>query len=246
MIEIRYGKQRELADLAGKSVADVREQYSSTFGIPERVRAILNGEPVRKELEDRMMLNDEDALSFEVKSRIKRPAVMLTAFLVTLAISGGVFAYTYTTATATISIGAVTSDFATVSVNSSYSPPTVFGKFTGIWPTGYLYDIVPADGYTGDLVITVYIANTGNLVRYYQHVNMLMEFQDSTGTKMDDQQSAKLLTLQNAEAEFYWSSGNGTSPYYIKMTGGGFRLYRWKTLTGGSVTPIIYCEVTQR
>ncbi len=245
MIEVRYGDYREGADIAGRSIAEVREQYKEELDIPDKAKAILNGQPVRKEMELRMELTDGDKLSFEVK-RANRTQVLVLAVLLALAVSGGVFAYTWTTATATISIVAPASDFADVTANGSYSAPTVFGKFTGIWPTGHVFEIVPDPSYTGDLVIKVYIANTGNLIRYYHHLNMLLDYQDSTNTTMPDQAEAQLLTLQNAEVQFYWSSGNGTPPYHIEVTGGGFRLHHWKTLTGGSVSPILYCEITQR
>lgn len=172
---------------------------------------------------------------------------LIISIVAVLAITSGVFAFTYTTATTTIGVTAIESDFAEVTANlTSYSAPTVFGKYAGTWPTGTLFDIVPDPNYTGDLVIHVYLVNTGELVRYYHHLNMALEFQDSTNTTVDDQGTVQILNLQNADVTFEWSSGNGTSPYYVKLTGGGYRLHRWKTLTGGSVQPQLWCEVTQR
>lgn len=246
MIGIRYGEHYEMADLVGRTVAEAREQYKLELDIPDGAEAYLNGKRVKQVQESKMILSDNDTLLFEVKSRKKGPVLILAAFLLALAVTGGLFAYTWTTATATISVNMVQSDFANVTANATYSPPDAFGKFTGIWPTGTLYDIVPASGYTGDLVIKVYLANAGNLIRYYHHLNMLLDFKDSLGATVHEQVISQLLTLQNAEVEFYWYSGNGTAPYYVEVTGGGFRLHQWKTLGGGSVTPIVYCEVTQR
>ena len=39
MVEIRYGEHYEMADLAGKSVAQAREQYKQEFDIPDKAKA---------------------------------------------------------------------------------------------------------------------------------------------------------------------------------------------------------------
>jgi len=171
---------------------------------------------------------------------------LIIAIVAALAITSGVFAFTYTTATTTIGVTAVESDFAEVSANlTGYSAPQVFGKYSGTWPTGTMFDIAPASGYNGDLVIQVYLVNSGDLVPYYQHLNMKLEFKDSADVIADDQGIAQVLNLQNAAVTFDWSSGNGTKPYYVKLTGGGYRLHKWKTVTG-SYQPQLWCEVTQR
>jgi hypothetical protein len=90
------------------------------------------------------------------------------------------------------------------------------------------------------------MVNTGELVRQYQHVNMTLEFQDSTDNIVDEQGTAQVLNLQNAQVLFTWDYEAGTSPYKIVLTGGGYRLHPFKSLTGGSYQPQIWCEVTQR
>lgn len=173
--------------------------------------------------------------------------LLIIAIVAVLAITSGVFAFTYTTATTTIGVTVVESDFAEVTANlTGYSAPQVFGKYAGTWPTGTLFDIVPAlPDYTGDLVIQVYLVNSGDLVPYYQHLNMVLEFQDTDNITADDQGIAQVLNLQNAAVTFDWSSGNGTSPFYVKLTGGGYRLHKWKTVTG-DYQPQLWCEITQR
>lgn len=171
---------------------------------------------------------------------------LIIAIVAALAITSSVFAFTYTTATTTIGVTAIESDFAEVTANlTGYSAPTVFGKYAGTWPTGTLFDIAPDSSYTGDLVIQVYLVNTGDLIPYYQHLNMKLEYQDSGSAIVDDQGIPQVLNLQNAAVTFDWSSGNGTSPYYVKLTGGGYRLHKWKTVTG-DYQPQLWCEVTQR
>jgi hypothetical protein len=171
---------------------------------------------------------------------------LIIALIALLAVTGGMFAYTFTTATATIGVVAPTSDFAQITGNTSFTAPTVFGKFTGTWPTGKLFTITPNASYTGDLVISVYMVNTGELVRQYQHLNMSLQFIDNTGAPADEQGITQVLSLQNAQVLFTWTSGNGTSPFAVKLVGGGYRLHPFKTLTGGSYQPQVWCEVTQR
>jgi len=172
--------------------------------------------------------------------------ILLIALVALLVVTGGMFAYTFTTATATIGVSAPTSDFANITAGSSITAPTVFGKFTGTWPSSTIFDITPTENYTGDLVVTVYMVNTGQLVRQYQHVNMMLEFQDSTNSTVDEQGITQVLNLQNAQVMFTWDYDAGISPYKIVLTGGGYRLHPFKSLTGGSYQPQIWCEITQR
>jgi len=172
--------------------------------------------------------------------------LLLIALVALLVVTGGMFAYTFTTATATIGVTAPTSDFANVTAGGSISAPSVFGKFTGTWPSSTLFDITPAENYTGDLVLKVYLVNTGQLIRQYHHINMTLEFQDSTNTMSDEQGEIQVLNMQNAEVLFTWENGAGASPYKVVLTGGGFRLHPFKSLTGGSYQPQIWCEITQR
>ena len=172
--------------------------------------------------------------------------LLIIGLVVLLVVTGGMFGYTYTTATATVAVTAPESDFAEITAGEGPTAPTVFGKFTGTWPAGTLFTIAPHADYTGDLVIKIYFVNTGQLIRYYHHLNMALELQDSTGTKIDEQQAIQVLNLQNALVEFMWENGTGTGPYKVELTGGSFKLHAFKTLTGGSYSPQIWAEITQR
>jgi len=59
MVEIRYGENYQTAELAGKSIAQVREQYKLTFEIPDEAKVILNRRYVKKKLEPETILKDE-------------------------------------------------------------------------------------------------------------------------------------------------------------------------------------------
>lgn len=173
--------------------------------------------------------------------------ILLIALVALVVVTGGMFAYTFTTATATIGVTAPTSDFANITANSSITAPTVFGKFTGTWPSSPMFTITPDPNYPGDLVITVSLVNAGELIRQYRHLNMTLEFTDNTSNRVDEQLEIQVLNLQNAQVMFTWNGTTGSGPpYTVDLTGGGFRLHPFKTLTDGSYQPQIWCEVTQR
>ncbi len=248
MVEIRYGEYSERNDLAGKSVAEAREQYKSEFEIPGRAQAVLNNEPLKKEAEDSIMLGDDDELSFE-KGRRSRKPMFVTALLLALGISGGMFAYTWTTATVTIGLTTATSDFANVTSNLSgsvtYQP---FGKQRGNIPAGNLFDVTPATGYSGDLEVTVYLANPDELTQNYRVWTMRVDLQNGSGTRVDAQGISQLLTIDNGRVSFYWPSSNytGGTPYYIECAGGSYVGLPWGG-SGWSSTygPLLFAEVTQ-
>lgn len=172
---------------------------------------------------------------------------LIIGLVTVLLVSGGTFASTFTSATATISVGAPTADFAEVTAeNLTALAPTVFGNYTGTWLSGTLFTITPDASYTGDLVIRAYLVNTGELQRYYEHINMTLEFWDSANTTADEEGITQVLNLQNSEVLFEWENATGTSPYKVALTGGGYRLHPWRTLSGGSVQPQLWCEIIQR
>lgn len=255
MVEIRYGDHYEQAELASKSVAKARERYQEEFGIPDRARAILNGKLVKKDMEPRTMLSDNDELSFEAMAKSGRGLVLVAALALAIAITGGVFAYTYTTASATIT-GVADSDFAAIEPSSpavSFST-NVFGKFRGDLPEGYLFDITPDTDYTGDLTVDVYLTNVDELTLAYKHINLKLELWDSATTPVNINASAtghtfELLTLDNGVVHFDLAYDTGTTPYKVKIAGGGFRTHGRSPLdwtSGFSASPLLFCEVVQR
>lgn len=171
--------------------------------------------------------------------------ILIIALVALLVVTGGMFAYTFTTATATIGVTAPTSDFATITAGN-VTAPTVFGKFTGTWPPSDIYTITPDAAYTGDLVISVYLVNAGELIRQYQHLNMKLEFLDSANATADEQAEVQVINLQNSQVLFTWAYNAGDSPYKIRLSGGSFRIHPFKSLTGGSYQPQLWAEITQR
>jgi len=166
---------------------------------------------------------------------------------VVLIVSAGIFAYTQPIASAKISVSAPASDFANItSADLTGLAPTVFGKYTGTWLAGKLFTVTPGTEYSGDLVMRVYLVNSGALARYYEFINMTVAFWDSTDAFADEQGIAQLLTIRNSEVLFRWVNGTGTGPYKIQLTGGSYSMYPWKPLSGGSVQPQRYCEIFER
>ncbi len=171
---------------------------------------------------------------------------LILGLIALLAVTGGMFAYTFTTATATIAVVAPTSDFAEVTAaNVTGLAPNVFGKFGGTWPSGTLYNIAPDPEYNGDLVIQAYLVNAGELLQWYQHLNMTLEFWDTDNSTADKQGIIQVLNLQNSRVEFLWTTRT-TANYTIELTGGGYRLHPYKNLVGVSVQPQLWLEITQR
>ena len=71
MVEIRYGDQYEVSDLAGQTVCEARELFKTDLGIPNKAQARLNGSKVKPSAELDTVLNDDDKLNFAVsKSRV--------------------------------------------------------------------------------------------------------------------------------------------------------------------------------
>jgi methyl-accepting chemotaxis protein len=100
MVEIRYREQYGIANLAGQTVSEAREQFKTEFGIPDKARAKLNSSKVKTSAEFDTVLNDDDKLTFSI-SRGKG-AYLIGALLLALAANGGVFAFGFFNASTTL------------------------------------------------------------------------------------------------------------------------------------------------
>ena len=173
--------------------------------------------------------------------------IFIIVIAVVLLITGGAYASTFTAATATVGVTLIDTDFVTATAaNLTDLVPTVYGDYTGTWSSGTLFTVNPHASYTGDLLIRAYLTNTGELTRYYEHLNMTLRFWSSDNTTADEQGISQVLSIDNSEASFSWANGTGTGPYKVELLGGGFRLHPWKTVSGGSIQPQVWLEITQR
>ena len=257
MVEIRYGDQYEVTDLAGQTVSEAREHFKSEFGIPDKARAKLNGSKVKTSTELDTVLNDDDKLTFAV-SRGKG-VYLIGALLLALACTGGVFAFGFVNATTTLDATAFTQNFADVYVGADASSITWagHGKFKGtITGPQDLFVIDPDNSYTGDLVVTVTLGNADELVSVYRILALKLEMVDpaSANASIDINEDGTanattdwvMLTLNNAEVSMFppGTTDNMTvrvkSGFYIShvIPHGGH--------TAGYEDPDLFCEVAQR
>jgi hypothetical protein len=245
MVNVIYGEHSRQIELAGRTVADVREMFESEFDLSDRAQANLNGRWLKRKLEAETELCSEDELYFEEKSR--RPMVLLGAFLLVLAITGGMFAYTQTTQLATITVGGGGTDFVTLTANATPNY-TVLGNFRGTIPTAIMFDVTRDSNYTGDLVVDVYLNNPDDLETDYKSWMMRVQLTDAAGNPVDTQAKTEIISLDKPFATFEidvgvnMTSGTGYSAY-IECDGGSY-----KTFGHGWITPEqpqIYANVVQ-
>jgi len=117
---------------------------------------------------------------------------------------------------------------------------------SGNVPIGNLFEVTPHADYTGDLAVKVYLANTGNLAKAYQSLNMELYLEGSV--EAGETPDYQLLTLNNGVATFTILDG-GSDNHTLSVTGGDYYLVSdnisaWEA--GWTVTPELYCEATQR
>ena len=254
MIEIKYKDNLEVADAAGRTVADIRGLYKKEFRIEDKTTAFINGKKVTPDLESSAILKNRDTLVFK-KSGGHTLAYLVGALVLAMAITGGVFAYGFMNASTTITATAVNSDFATVTANTSSLPSwTARGMQKNQTGSGTLFDIsTSTSGYTGDLVATITIANAGDLAKVYRNLSMVIEVRDSSNNYVDingdglkNSDDCVLLTLNNATVTLPITQ-SGAGVYTVKLRSGYYicntEMPSW---TSSSGTPALYCEIAQK
>ncbi len=253
MVEIRYTDNYEVVDLAGCTVGEAREQFKAEFGIPGKAKARLNGRPVKGKLEDETALADDDKLTFADPKG--RGAILVGALMLALAITGGVFAYGYTTDSTSLTVTAAGADFAAVSANTSDLPTwTTFGFFKGsISGPKPIFDIdTNASNYSGDMVVTISIANADELVSVYRVLVLKIQAIDGVGAKVDinddatvDGKDFALLTLGNGSVDLFM--GGAADNYTVRVASGFYVSHIWgQGWNSGDEIPLLFAEVAQR
>lgn len=243
MVEIRYGEQYEIVDIAGQTVSEARNQFKEEFGIPDKAKAKLNGSKVKPGAELDTVLNDDDKLAFAV-SRSRVP-LLIGALLLALAVTGGVFAFGFLNANVTLS-ATTHSDFATVTANTDGVSFHVWGLYKGmIFADKDLFYIQRNPDWTGDLVTTVTLGNVGDLAKYYRAFGLTLVMIDTdTGLPIDLGLSADdvvLLSLDYPSVNMFTS---GTTNMTVRVKT-GFYVAQHFFPTGGDPSPQIFCDVTQ-
>jgi len=172
---------------------------------------------------------------------------LATALLLALAVTGGLFAYAYTTQTTALSVTGAAADFASVTVNNTVGNFTIFGSYRGRIPQGNLFNVTPAANYPGDLEVSVYLDNIDQLSYKYGLLLMRIRFVDSGNSTVDVDGIQKPLTLSNGVVSFTATGLTANTTYYIQTTGGVYRAFPWAYIgtSGGTYAPSITADVLQ-
>jgi hypothetical protein len=179
----------------------------------------------------------------QVKAKSRKGLVLLAALLITILVTGGLFAYTSLITSTSIAVAAATSDYASITLDAA--PPAGYklvGSRVGSIGSGKLFDIDRSADFTGDLEIQVYLTNIDELVKDYSFWMVRVEVQDADGDKVDANLATLLLSLQNPIASFPVKDWEATR--YVVVTGGSYRALPFSMgITGND--PLILAQVVQ-
>jgi len=255
MVEIKYGDNYENTELAGRTISEARKLFSGELGIPGKANAKLNGKKIKGNLETDTYLCDEDRLTFaEPKGK---GLFLVAAMLMALAATGGVFAFGWVNATTQLGASVVEEDFASVSENTEgtfgWSGYGFFKGQTNTTPQPIFNIDTVASGYTGDLVVTVSIANAGELTKVYRVLGLQLQMVYPNGGIVDingdsdnnEATDVALLTLRNGSVDMFYG---GTANVCTVKVKSGFFITNIKGQGWGAYSddPVLYCEVAQR
>ena len=178
------------------------------------------------------------------KSMLKR--YLVTALMLALAVTGGTFAYAYTSATTSLTVSDASVDFAEISANMTVPNYNLFGSYRGGIQAGNLFNVTPSSGYPGDIEVSVYLSNIDQLSTTYGLFLLRVEFVDENGDPMDVEGITKSLSLNNGVVNFAADNLTAGTMYYIKTTDGVYRTFPWAYLNGkNQYAPQLYAEVGQ-
>ena len=250
MVELRYGSQYEVADLAGRNLAEVRQWYVRVLDIPESAIIKLNGKAVQRKDEPDITLKDSDELRFVKKSR--RLPIFIMAILLALGATAVPFAFAQTTATISANVTAK-NDFVTVEVASPAPTWNVWGTYKASTGSGELFKVTPGTDFTGDLVCSVIMANVDELIETYRMLVMTISIYEDDGSGSNADTGAQIgsteyLTLSKGEIDILMEDLSGKkSPFWVYLDGGYYIAHRWGGWSpSGKEDPLLYCDITQK
>ena len=194
---------------------------------------------------------------------MNRKLILIVAGLLAFVVTAGTYAYTYgITASNTLGATAAGGDIATWQPAAAepewYSILAGFkwtddddgqgkdkGKVAGDVPLGDLLVVNPHPDYTGDLLVRVYLTNTGDLLKAYRYLNIKLYMAGSI--EADEEPGYVILSPDNGVATFNLKGSSGSST--ISIIGGSYRLqskkpHKWEE--GWTIVPELYCEVGPR
>ena len=173
---------------------------------------------------------------------------LIIALVASLAVTGGMFAYAFTTSSATITATGG-SDFATIDSYCNLPTYSIFGGYRGALPTGYLYSVNLTTAYPGDIAVNVYLDNIDQLGKNYGLWLMRLELvQASDNASMDIEGNiTRPITLNNGVVTFVSDNMTPGTEYRIRCDGGVYKAFpgAYITSVGGTVSPSFTAEVLQ-
>jgi len=173
----------------------------------------------------------------------------IVALVASLAVTGGMFAYAYTTSSVSMTVTGASADFASITGNTTGAPTfTAFGSYRGAIPAGYIFDVTPDGSYSGDIGINVYLDNIDQIgYKYSLFMVKLNLVNASDNGTMDKDGVDRVLSLNNGMVSFISDNLTPGTTYHIMVKGGVYRTYPWSYLTGigGSWNPSFTAEVVQ-
>ena len=181
-----------------------------------------------------------------------RAVVLLGSLLLTLVVTGGLFAYAYTVASVTITTTATSADFASVTANATAATNlnyNLLGSTNGKIDEATIFSVQGDTAYNADVEVIVYLANADELVQEYRFWMMRVELTDGvmgSPTAVDKEGITKIISLQKPVTSFIVDSANVTSPAtaYVHVLGGSWKSFPNLQYTTDS-DPLIVCEVVQ-
>ena len=189
----------------------------------------------------------EQVIQGASKNKLRR--YFLTALMLTLAVTGGLFAYAYTTASTSLSVSSGDADIATITDNMTVPAYKLLGCHRAAIGDGRLFDILPDDDYTGDLEVMVYLDNIDELSGYYGMLLMRVGLYESDNvTNVSLSGLDKPLTMNNGVVKFMSINTSNFTPgqmFHINCTGGVYRTFPWAYMTGSDYAPSLTAEIIQ-
>ncbi|MEE9365260.1 MAG: hypothetical protein V3W44_01105 [Dehalococcoidales bacterium] len=179
---------------------------------------------------------------------------LVIALAASLAVTGGMFAYAYTTTNVSMTVTGATQDFAALTGNSTGAPTfTAFGTYRGAIPAGYIFDVTPDSNYGGDVGVNVYLDNADQIGYKYSMFLLRLNLVDYSDNGSMDKDALgngagdRVLTMNNGVVSFVSDNMVAGTTYHIMIKGGVYRTYPWSFLDGigGSWNPSFTAEVFQ-
>ncbi len=177
---------------------------------------------------------------------------LIIALVASVAVTGGMFAYGYTTDVATITGTSQDWDFGNVTANDTSGMGfDVFGSYRGKIDAGTLFTIQHDADYSGDIQVNVYLSNLDELSWKYGMLLLRLALvdPDNVTEEQDVEMIEKPLTLNNGMVSFTCDNITALTSHAVYCKGGVYRSFPWAYLTNhtsdGAFSPQLTCEVVQ-